>query len=193
MRLKALMLGSFMILALLAVIALAVNWDEPESQTVDEMLNSGETPYYTPSATPPLTPQEARAQYMNSLQPQAPITPAPTQVSTVPAAESTLPVKGTWSLQLLGENPEEASVTLYQSGDAIFGNGSVSQGNIWSEAAASGYVKDDQMSLDITTLRNITLYRATLTLSSDSASGSYHAFSATGDSWVGDITALRSA
>jgi hypothetical protein len=94
-------------------------------------------------------------------------------------------------LQLLGENPREVSVTLFQSKNAIFGTGSVSQGNTSLEAAASGSVGGGKMILDIVTMRNIALYRSTLNLTGDSASGSYQAFSAAGDTWTGDVEGLR--
>jgi hypothetical protein len=188
MRSKVSILASFTILAFLAVIALAVNWDNPESQTADEMLSSGETPTYANTGPIP-TPKEVRAQYERVSQAQA--SPAPSEVSEVPAAESTLSVKGTWSLQLLGENFREVSVTLFQSGNAIFGTRSASQGKTSLEATASGSVNGSRMDLDIITLKSITLYRATLTLAGDSASGSYEAFSASGNSWTGEATGRR--
>jgi hypothetical protein len=182
MRLKALIWASFTILAFLAVIALAVNWDNPDSQSVDDMLSSGETPVYS-NRVPALTPQEVREQYQ--LASLAQVT-TPSKASEVPSAESTPSVKGTWLLQLLGQNPAEARITLFQSGNVVFGTGSVTQGGTALEAASSGSVKGEQINLDITTLTSTTLYRATLTLSGESASGIYQAFSATGDAWTGD-------
>jgi len=186
MRLKALIRGSFTILALFTVIALAVNWDNPDSQSVDDMLSSGEIPIYSNRA-PALAPQQAREQYQLASLQQTQLTP--TQASA-PSSGSTSSVKGTWSLQLLGESPEvaraDARVTIFQSGNVIFGTGTVTQGETALEAAASGSVKGDQISLDIVTLESTTIYKATLTLSGESASGSYQAFSAAGGGWSGD-------
>jgi hypothetical protein len=183
MRLKSLIRASFTILAFLAVIAQAVNWENPDSQSVDDMLSSGEIPVYS-DRVPALTPQQAREQYQLASLQQTQLTQ--TQASAVSSAESTPSVKGAWSLQLLGQSPAEARITLFQSGNVIFGRGTVTQGETPLDAAASGSVKGGQISLDITTLESTTLYRTTLTLSGESASGSYQAFSATGDAWTGD-------
>jgi hypothetical protein len=187
MRSKVLILASFTILAFLAIIALAVNWDNPETQSVDEMLSSGEVPTYTLNPGElPISARESRRLIESASQTQE--KPEIPQVSKVPAAESVPTVKGTWSFQLLGESPRDVSITLFQSGNAIFGAGTLSQGKTLLEAAASGSVNGDQMSLDITSLKSITLYRTTLILNGNAASGSYQAFSAAGDAWKGDVT-----
>jgi hypothetical protein len=216
MRLKVMILASFTVLAFLAVLALAIDWENTEGRSVEELLATEEG-YEAISGT---TPWQERAILKNTSENSNIFEPIPgtlsggamnakesrslaesasqtqelpntTQASEVPAAESVPTVKGTWSLRLLGDSPRDVSVTLFQSGNAIFGTGSVSQGKTSLEAAASGSVNGDQMNLDITTLKSIALYRATLTLTGDSASGSYEGFSATGDAWSGDVTGLR--
>jgi len=219
MRLKVLILASFTILAFLAVLALAIDWENAQGRSVEELLATEEG-YAALDPGIAATPWQQRAILKNTSKDTDIFEPIPgtlsggamnakesrdlaesasqtevqtntSQASEVPAAESVPTVKGTWSLQLLGESPREVSVTLFQSGNAIFGTGSVSQEKTLLEAAASGSVKGDQMNLDITTLKSISLYRATLTLAGDSASGSYEAFSAAGDAWTGDVEGLR--
>jgi hypothetical protein len=216
MRLKAIILASFTILAFLAVLSQAIDWENSNGLSADELFATEEGYAYTG-----VTPPQQRAILKNTSENSDIFEPIPgtlggsatsakesrnlaeiasqaqeqsstTQSSAVPAAESVPSVKGTWSLRLLGDSPGDVSVTLFQSGNAIFGTGSVSQNKTVLEAAASGSVKGDQMNLDIIkTQKGITLYRATLNLSGDSASGSYEAFSAAGDAWTGDVEGLR--
>jgi hypothetical protein len=201
MRLKVMILASFTVLAFLAVLALAIDWENTEGRSVEELLATEEGYEAISGATPwqerailkntsensdifepipgtlsggAMNAKESRSLAESASQTQE--QPNTTQASEVPAAESVPTVKGTWSLRLLGDSPRDVSVTLFQSGNAIFGTGSVSQGKTSLEAAASGSVNGDQMNLDITTLKSIALYRATLTLTGDSASGSYEGF-----------------
>jgi len=222
MRLKVLILASFTILAFLAVLALAIDWENSQGLSVEELLATEEgysalNPDFPGTGATPwqqrailrntskdsaifepipgtLTAGAMNAKESRSLAESASQTeeqPEPSQTSEAPAAESVPTVKGTWSFRLLGDSPRDVSVTLFQSGTAIFGTGSVSQDKTLLEAAASGSVKGDQMNLDITTLKSIALYQATLTLTGDSASGSYEGFSVVGDAWTGDVTGLR--
>jgi hypothetical protein len=221
MRLKVLILASFTILAFLAVLALAIDWENAQGRSVEELLSTEEG-YAALEPGPAVTPWQEREILRNTSKDTDIFEPIPgtltsgalnakesrslaenasqageetgkSQASEAPAAESVPIVGGTWSLQLLGENPSDVRVTLFQSKNAIFGTGSVSQGSTSLEAAASGSVRGDQMILDIVTMKNIALYRATLSLTGDSASGSYQAFSASGDTWTGDVEGLRTA
>jgi hypothetical protein len=217
MRLKVMILASFTILAFLAVLALAIDWENSYGMSADELFATeegytsytGTTPWQEremlrntskdTSIFEPIpstiagggsNPQESRNLAENASQAQK--QPEATQASEVPAAESVPTVKGSWSLQLSGESPGNVSIALLQSGNAIFGTGSVSQDKTLSEAAASGSVSGNQMNLDIVkTQKGTALYRATLTLTGDSASGSYQGFSAAGDTWKGDVTGNR--
>ena len=61
MRFRIFMLSSLLSIAFLATIALCVNWDNPDSQNVDEMLSSGEVYAYNSLITgQAATPQEQR-------------------------------------------------------------------------------------------------------------------------------------
>jgi len=212
MRLRVLILACFTILAFLAVLALAIDWSNPYGKSVEELF-AEEEGSQSISSSPGLgaNPQMQREALKNTSNNSDIFKPIPGtlaaggrsakesrslaesasqnqgQTSEAPAPEEAPTVKGNWYLQLLGESPAEISIIpLYQSGNAIFGIGSVTQGGTALEAAASGSVKGDQISLDVVTLESTTLYRATLILSGETASGSYQAFSASGDSWSGD-------
>lgn len=100
---------------------------------------------------------------------------------------------GSWSFKLKDSTLKEVVLTLFQSGYAVFGSGSMNNGNSTLVVAASGFPEDDQLYLDMTTLGSINLYRLTLTMSGDSASGDYTAYSANGQSWTGSAEGTRSA
>jgi hypothetical protein len=217
-RLKVLILASFSIIAFLAVLALAIDWENAQGRSAEDLfateegyeaLNSimsgmGASPQLqremlkntseNPEIFEPIpgtlagvttSAKESRnlAEGASQIQEQ----PETSKATEGPAAENVPTVRGTWTLQLPGESPRNVSITLFQSGNAIFGTGTVSQGKTLLEAAASGSVNGDQMNLDITTLKGITLYRTKLTLAGNSAAGSYEAFSAAGDAWTGDV------
>lgn len=112
------------------------------------------------------------------------------QTSSTPSATA---ASGSWSFELKDSTLKEAVLTLFQSGDAVFGTGSMNNGNDTLVATASGYIDSDQLYLDITTLGSINLYSLSLTTSGDSVSGDYTAFSADGRSWTGSAEGTRSA
>ena len=58
-------------------------------------------------------------------------------------------------------------------------------------AAASGTVKGDQVNMDIVSLGKVGLYRISMTVSGDSATGSYTAFSPGLPSLTGTAKGLR--
>jgi ATPase subunit of ABC transporter with duplicated ATPase domains len=99
---------------------------------------------------------------------------------------------GSWSFTLDESTPKEMVLTLFQSGDAVFGTGSINTGDSTLVVAASGTADSDSMDLDVTSIGTISLYRMALNLDGDSASGSYDAFAASGDTWTGNAHGVRS-
>jgi hypothetical protein len=99
---------------------------------------------------------------------------------------------GSWSFTLDESTPKEMVLTLFQSGDAVFGTGSINTGDNTLVVAASGTADSDSMDLDVTSIGTISLYRMALDLDGDSASGSYDAFAASGESWTGSAEGVRS-
>ncbi len=101
-------------------------------------------------------------------------------------------VGGSWSFTLDESTPKEMVLTLFQSGDAVFGTGSINTGDSTLVVAASGLVDSDSMDLDVTSIGTIGLYRIALDMDGDSASGSYDAFAASGETWTGNAQGVRS-
>lgn len=95
-------------------------------------------------------------------------------------------VAGSWSFTLNENTPKEMMLTLFQSGDVVYGTGSINMGDNTLVVAASGSVDSDSMDLDVTTIGTISLYRIALDLDGDSASGSYDAFATSGETWTGN-------
>jgi len=100
-------------------------------------------------------------------------------------------VGGSWSFTLDESTPKEMVLTLFQSGDAIYGTGSINTGDDTLAVAASGSVDGESMNVDVISIGTIGLYRMALDLDGDSASGSYDAFAASGEAWEGNAQGIR--
>lgn len=131
-------------------------------------------------STGSLTAKDARAQDLAQTGPVQDATsnttaPAPAQVAA--PAEPTS-ISGSWSLELADSASRTAALTLWQSGDAVFGSGNVNlDANTTMVAAASGILTGNELSLDLVTLGKVNLYRLTLMVSGDSVTGNYTSYS----------------
>lgn len=211
MKIKILILSSLILLAFFAIAGYAVNWDNPSSQSVDQMLSGSETgvispigEYANPAAarsaesgkkgkdilsvpmggkldTTASNPQDTRTQdqsQTNTVQNVAAnTTAAPAPVQVVAPTEPTS-VSGGWSLELTDSASHTAILTLFQSKDAVYGSGNMNlDDNTTLIAAASGSLIDNELNLDLVTLGKVNLYRLDLTVSGESATGNYTAYS----------------
>ncbi len=135
-------------------------------------------------------PQEARSQDQNQNQNVAtPTVATPTVATPTVAADANAKAKptmssdlaivsGSWSLDLNDSASRKAILTLFQNGDAVYGTGNLNlDANTAMTAAASGTVTGDQVNLDIVSLGKVSLYRISMTVSGDSATGNYTTFS----------------
>ena len=207
MRIKVLILSSLLLLALFAIKSYSVDWDNPDGQSADDLLSSGSdnivSPSYTQEAQDSRTaqigpsgndiistpsgnklssgatnPQEARSQDQN-LTVATPTVAADANVKAKPTTSSDLAiVSGSWSLDLNDSASRKAILTIFQNGDTVYGTGNLNlDANTAMTAAASGTVTGDQVNLDIVSLGKVSLYRISMTVSGDAATGSYTAFS----------------
>jgi hypothetical protein len=205
------------LLALFSIDAISVNWDDPESQTVDEMFAGDYGSVYGGLSF--TSPQDSRAaqagepnkeiinlpiggnhstatassqQTESQGQPQAIATQH--VVANVAAQNQPRPTSasGTWRLEMRGDVSRNATLMLFQSGDTVFGKGEIKDGNNTALAAtASGVVAADKITLDMVTPEKIGLYRLLLTISGDSAVGSYTEFSTNEEPVTGTVNGLR--
>ena len=123
-------------------------------------------------------PQESRSQDQNQTV-ATPTVAANPNVQAKPTMSSDLAiVSGSWSLDLNDSASRKAILTIFQNGDTIYGTGNLNlDANTAMIAVASGTVTGNQVNLDIVSLGKVTLYRIFMTVSGDSATGSYTAFS----------------
>jgi hypothetical protein len=230
MRIRILILTLLLIIDFFAMNAACVNWDNPDSQTVDEMIagdnsaGNGVSPgeYSSPQASRaaqvgqesksiinlPIggklssgasTPQDARGQNLNQMTITQPVVANTTNTTntTIPALSTTSSepksVSGSWYLELNDSVSWNATLTLFQNGDAVYGTGKLDlDANTTLMAAASGTISDDKLNLDMVSLEKVSLYRIAMTVSGDSVTGSYTAFSPSATSTTGTARGVRS-
>lgn len=225
MKTKILILSSLFLLAFFAIAVYAVNWDNPSSQSVDQMISGSETgnnptgEYASPAAaraaqsgqkgkdilsvpiggklstTDKSNPKDVRTQDLSRISPDqnvaANTTAAPAPAQVVAPTKPTS-VSGGWSLELTDSASHTAILTLFQSGDAVYGTGNMNpDDNTTLIAAASGSLIDSELNLDLVTLGKVNLYRLALTVSGDSATGNYTAYSPLASPSTGSASGTR--
>ena len=110
---------------------------------------------------------------------------------TSPKQIETISMPGNWSLEIADNVSRNATLTLFQNGDTVFGKGSIRENNNTLTVAAGGSVTGNKLNLDLITLEKMGLYRLSMTVSGDSAMGGYSAFSTTGSTSTGTAKGLR--
>lgn len=142
-----------------------------------------------------LTAKDARAQDLAQTSPVQNTTVNTTAPSIAEVAEPTEPtsVSGSWTLELTDSASRVAVLTLFQNGDAVFGSGNLNlDANTTMMAAASGTLTDNELNLDLVTLGKVNLYRLALTVSGESATGNYTAYSPSTSPSMGSAKGTRS-
>jgi hypothetical protein len=209
---------SSILVAFLAMEAFCVNWDDPGSQTVDEMF-AGDYGSAISGFPFPSSPQASRVaqagepnkeiinlpiggnhsaatatiQQTESLDRSKITTNQPAAANAAAQIQSRpTSASGTWKLQIIDDASRNATMTLFQSGDTVFGKGEIDDGDGTTlETTASGKVASDKLTLDLFVPGKIILYRLSLTVNSDSASGSYIEFSTEEEPATGTVTGIR--
>jgi hypothetical protein len=224
MRLGILVIPSLFVLVLFAINACSVDWDNPDSQSVDQMIAGPDQGVVIPSSVPVETPQKSREaqigqpgrdilsvplgsnssseasnpqQARNQELNQTPITEPTVTNSTVPVQPKTssepTAASGSWSLVLNDSTSRTAVLTLFQDGNILYGTGNLNlDANTTLIAAASGTISGDKLNLDIVSLGRVSLYRISMILSGNSATGSYTAFDPSSASTTGTAEGIRS-
>jgi len=200
MRIGILILSSLLLLAFFAMNACSIQWDEPGSQSADQMfagdnrslstesgvtrtVNTGSFSSGSPSSEPSEADQTTQEPVgVNS------------NVQTQPQSSESTPISGKWSMEFNYGAPPKASLNLFQNGDVVYGTGAIvldPKTNL--EVAAGGTVMGNQMNLDIISLGNVSLYSISMTVIGNSASGTYTAYRPGASPISGTATGLRSA
>ena len=199
MRIGILILSSLLLLALFAVNASSIKWNEPGSQSVDQMftgdnrsidMDSGVTRTINTGSFSSGSPSSESSEADQTGQERV---GANSDVQTQPQSSESTPISGKWSMELNFGAPPKASLTLFQNGDVVYGTGVIvldPKTNL--QAAAVGTVIGNQMNLDIISLGNVSLYSISMTVIGNSASGSYTAYRPGASQISGTATGLRS-
>ena len=222
MSIKILIASSLLLLTLITMNCPAPDWSNPGVQSADQLISGG-TGVIGPSLTSQAqaareaemgqsgkevlsepsgselssgasTPQQARNADQNTT--TATESNAAEESAAALTTSSTQPAAffGNWSLELKDSEPHEASLTIFQDEDAVYGIGIINQnaGNAVT-STASGTVTGQEVSLDLVSVEKVSLYRISMTISGNSASGNYVAFSPGEASITGTVKGVRAA
>jgi hypothetical protein len=101
-------------------------------------------------------------------------------------------VAGDWTLEIAAGKPIYANITLVQSEDAVFGKGKIMDENNIQTAVASGSIKGNMLNLDLVLPDVLRLYRLSMTVTGNSATGSNTAYSTSESPSKGEARGFRS-
>jgi hypothetical protein len=206
------------LLAFFAVNAYSINWDDPGTQTADQMISGEENEYETglnpqeareaqvgqkgkdilsqkiggSLTTGSSTPQEARnLDETQNASTQSVVEDDTTSIQAEPEEVQT--ISGTWSLEIVDSAARNATITLLQSASGVvYGKGTIVEGNDTFTTTASGSISGDELNLDLVTLEKLGLYRLALTIRDDLATGDYDLFSPSSEaSQAGTANAMK--
>jgi len=208
MRIKIFAILFLLLLALLAMSACCIRWDNPGSQSVDQMFTKDNRSLDDMSATRTvntgsfssgshISESSGMASFgeETSMDAQSNEESLGAKSDDQIQSESTnsAALSGKWSMEFNFGSPPKATLNLFQHGDAIYGTGAIIPDIKTSlMAAASGSVMGNQLNLDIISLGNVSLYRISMTVIGNTASGTYTAYRPSASPISGTATALRS-
>jgi hypothetical protein len=195
MRIRKLMLPSLFLLIFLAINAGSIRWDDPGSQTVDQMFASDNRSLdegYGVAHTGSFSSGSFDRESSGDLDTEQGAIGENLDAQAQPQWESTT-ISGKWSMELNFGAPPKATLMVYQDGDAVYGTGYMNMDAKTNlEVAVGGTVMGDKWDFDMITLKKVSLYRVSMTVSGNSAAGDYTAFSPGESSISGTIRGLRS-
>jgi hypothetical protein len=148
-------------------------------QEARSSVKTGETLSYQTAST-------VSASAASSGQAKVALSPEPT---VSPAAN----VAGNWSIRLRDSKNRFMALMLYQSENTVLGTGNMNDGGDTLKVLASGVISADKLRLDVISSGIVNLYRLSLNLSGNSASGEYKAFSTKGETWIGTAEGMLGA
>ncbi len=114
---------------------------------------------------------------------QAPVAPVTTTLGTAP-----LNAAGSWSLNLVDSVARGLNMTLFQNAGIVMGYGTVAIANATQPVTVAGAVTGSAINLYVTAEDGSAVYAMALAQSGNSVTGSYNAYTASGQTWVGTAT-----
>jgi hypothetical protein len=123
------------------------------------------------------------------------VTPQPivTDVTnaTIPKKFESIPVSGNWSLEIADNTSRNATLTIFQSDDTVFGKGNLKANNDTITVTACGSVAGNKLNIGLVTLEKIGLYQLSMAINGNSTTGNYTAFRSTGSTSTGTVKGIR--
>ncbi len=200
MRIRTILIfPSLLLLVFLAINGCSIRWDDQGSQSVDQMFASDnrslDEGYGVPSSmhTGSFRSGSLDAESSEDLNIGQDSIGERTDGAQQSQPSDSTAISGKWSMELNFGTPPKATLTLYQDGDAVYGTGYVSlDAKTNLQAAVGGTVMGDKLDFDMITLKKVSLYRVSMTVSGNSAAGSYTVLSPNEAPISGTIRGLRS-
>ena len=162
-------------------------------QSSRDVAESAETADSSASAT--TTPEAENTTKTNAT--DASTSAASTVQSELPPSGNTgtgaVSAGGSWSLALNDSVQRDMALSLFQNGESVYGAGNVREGNSTTQVTASGTITDGKLNLDVVSVGSIGMYKMLLDLNGDYSTGTYQAFSPSGETWQGSVEGLKTA
>jgi hypothetical protein len=179
-------------LLLLSLFALSAYSENPRTSRAAWAANPDvkilNTPIGSNNSLGASNPQQTRNTSLN----QTVITQPIVANATVPKQSESIPVSGNWSLEIADNNTSRnATLTIFQSGDTVFGKGNVKVDNNTITVAACGNVSGNRLNLDLVTLEEMGLYQLSMALDGNSAIGNCTEFRSIGSTSTGIVKGVR--
>lgn len=221
MRTNISIILSLLLLALFAINSYSIDWSNPEYyKSVDDLLSSGNgggsglteqaqaaraaemgepgkeilsEHFGNNSSSGAAASSQANIQEQNQT-----MTTKSVVSNAIPSTSSTstqarpISVAGDWTFEIAAGKPIYANITLVQSEDAVFGKGKIIDENNIQTAVASGNIKGNMLNLDLVSPEDLRLYRLSMTVTGNSATGSNTAYSTSESPSNGEARGLRS-
>lgn len=196
MKARSLMAIS-LLLSFIAMNANSIKWNDQGSQTVDQMFMGDNRSLDTGSDFTGVVQSGSSNTESQDSGPVSSMISGENSSSQAsgdvqPAEGGSATISGRWSMELNYGAPPKASLNLFQNESVIYGTGViVLDSKTTLEVAASGSIIGDKLNLDMVSLGNVSLYRASMTVIENSASGTYTAYNPNTPQISHTITGIR--
>jgi hypothetical protein len=188
MRIGIMTLSALLLLSLFALSACSQN---PHTSRAAWAANPNVKILNTPIGSNDSVGASNPQQTANKSQNQTVITQPIVANATVPKQSESIPVSGNWSLEIVDNTSRNATLTISQSGDTVFGKGNFKVGNNTITVAACGNVSGNKLNIDLVTLEEMSLYQLSMITNGNSATGSYTEFRSIGSTSTGTVKGVK--
>lgn len=97
-------------------------------------------------------------------------------------------VAGSMSLVMTDSTNRAVTFVLTQTGDVVFGKGSMTAQGATQDVSATGTISGNKLNIDLLSMNDVNLYKLSMDINGKSLSGSYRAFGPSSATWTGTVT-----